>query len=53
VRKYFPQKGNFEDTALQRMAQNNVLHSTELDGDWITINNLKQLEVARQKLIEQ
>jgi NDP-sugar pyrophosphorylase family protein len=53
VRKYFPQKGNFEDTALQRMAQNNVLHSTELEGDWITINNLKQLEVARQKLIEQ
>ncbi len=53
VRKYFPQKGNFEDTALQRMAHDNVLHSTELDGDWITINNLKQLEVARQKLIEQ
>ena len=53
VRKYFPQKGNFEDTALQRMAYDNVLHSMELDGDWLTINNIKQLEAARQKLIEQ
>jgi NDP-sugar pyrophosphorylase family protein len=52
VRKYFPQKGNFEDTALQRMAHDNVLYSTELDGDWLTINNIKQLDAARQKLIK-
>jgi len=52
VRKYFPQKGNFENTALQRMAQDDCLYCKELKGEWITINNMKQLEAARQRLMK-
>ena len=50
VRKYFPLKGNFEDSALQTMADNSVLNSLELEGEWITVNNIKQLEAATQSL---
>ena len=52
VRNYFPRKGNFEDEALQMMAQDNALYSKELEGEWLTINNIKQLEAARQRLIK-
>ena len=51
VKHYFPPRGNFEDSALQRMAQDNVLYAAELDGVWLTINNIKQLEDARQRLM--
>lgn len=50
VKHYFPLRGNFEDSALQRMAQDSVLYAAELDGDWLTINNIKQLETARRRL---
>lgn len=50
VEGYFPERGGFEDTALPGMAANGVLYSRALEGEWITINNLKQLEAARQKL---
>jgi len=50
VRKYFPLLGNFEDEALQLMAVDGVLYSYELNGEWITVNNVKQLEAARKKL---
>jgi len=51
IRRYFPQKEDFENTALQQMAQNNCLISQELDGEWITVNNIKQLEAAKQRLM--
>jgi len=50
VETYFPEVGSFEDTALPEMAEDGVLHSMELDGEWITVNNLKQLEEAKKKL---
>jgi len=50
VEKYFPKQGNFEDVPLPRMARDGVLHSLELEGEWITVNNLKQLEAAKRKL---
>lgn len=50
VEEYFPEKGNFEDTSLPRMAQDRRLYSHEFEGEWITINNIKQLEEAREKL---
>lgn len=50
VDEYFPDKGNFEDTALQRMAKDRHLFSREFGGEWITINNIKHLEEAREKL---
>lgn len=50
IRKYFPLFGNFEDEVLQLMAVDGVLYSYELNGEWITVNNVKQLEVARKKL---
>ena len=50
VEKYFPERGNFEDAALPKMARDGVLTSLELKGEWITINNIKQLESAKKKL---
>jgi NDP-sugar pyrophosphorylase family protein len=50
VEKYFPTKGNFEDEMLHSMARDGVLYSLELEGEWITVNNIKQLEAARRKL---
>lgn len=50
VEQYFPTRGNFEDSALTRMAQDKRLYSHELKGEWITINNIKQLEEAKQRL---
>ena len=52
VEKYFPERGNFEDAALPKMARDGVLNSLELKGEWITINNIKQLEAAKKKLIK-
>ena len=50
VETYFPARGNFEDVALPKMARDGVLHSLELEGEWVTVNNLKQLETAKHKL---
>jgi len=50
VEEYFPEKGNFEDAALPRMARKRCLYSYEFEGEWITINNIKQLEKARERL---
>ena len=50
VERYFPSRGNFEDGALQRMARDGVLYSLDLEGEWITVNNVKQLEAARRRL---
>jgi NDP-sugar pyrophosphorylase family protein len=50
VERYFPERGGFEDKTLPRMAGDGVLHSLRLEGEWVTVNNLKQLEEARKKL---
>lgn len=52
VEKYFPEIGNFEDLALPQIAVDKRLNFHEFIGEWITINNLKQLEAAREKLKE-
>ena len=52
VRKYFSKKGDFENKVLQRMAQDNCLYCKELKGEWITVNNIKQLETAKQRLMK-
>ena len=50
VRKYFPRRGDFENKVLPRMAQQNCLYCRDFKGEWITVNNIKQLEAARQRL---
>ena len=50
VEAYFPERGNFEDVALPKMGRDGVLYSLELEGEWITVNNLKQLEAAKKRL---
>jgi NDP-sugar pyrophosphorylase family protein len=52
VRKYFPRKGDFENKVLPRMAQHNCLYCEELNGEWITVNNIKQLEAAKERLMK-
>ena len=52
VEQHFPERGNFEDPILPQMAKNKQLQHHKLDGDWITINNIKQLDQAKQRLAE-
>ncbi len=52
VRKYFPRRGDFENKVLPIMAQHNRLYSKELNGEWITVNNIKQLEAAKERLMK-
>jgi NDP-sugar pyrophosphorylase family protein len=50
VKEYFPEKGGFEENVLPLMAEKNLLYHHRLEGEWITINNLKQLEEAKNFL---
>lgn len=50
VERYFPERGDFESSALPSMASDGALFSMMLDGDWITVNNLKQLEAVKNRL---
>ncbi len=52
VRKYFPLRGDFENKVLPIMAQHNSLYCKELNGEWITVNNIKQLEAAKERLMK-
>ena len=36
--------------ALPKMARDGVLYSMVFEGEWITVNDVKQLEVAKKKL---
>lgn len=46
VERYFPMKGNFE--ALHHMTIDRAIYSLELEGEWIRVNNVKRLEIARR-----
>jgi NDP-sugar pyrophosphorylase family protein len=50
IEAYFPEKGNFVDLMLPKMAQDRRLYSHEFLGEWVTINNIKQLERAKHRL---
>jgi NDP-sugar pyrophosphorylase family protein len=50
VEEYFPLKGGFESEILPRIAHDLLLYSHEFNGEWVTINNLKQLTEAIQIL---
>ncbi len=50
VERYFPEKGGFESVVLPRIARDLPLYSREFSGEWVTINNLKQLTEAQQIL---
>jgi len=42
--------GSLEDSALPEKARDKALYSLVLWREWITVNDLKQLEEARRKL---
>lgn len=50
VEEYFPERGNLEDTAFPMMARDGVLFSMVYDDEWITVNNMKQLETAKRRM---
>lgn len=52
VKQKFPEKGNFEDNILPKLTENKQLQHHKLEGEWITINNIKQLDQAKQRLSE-
>jgi NDP-sugar pyrophosphorylase family protein len=52
IEQHFPDRGNFEDPILPQMASNKQLQYPNLDGEWITINNIKRLDQTKQRLTE-
>ena len=49
VQNYFPIKGNL-DLILSSMSEQRQLAYLKLEGEWFTVNNLKQLEFAYNKI---
>jgi NDP-sugar pyrophosphorylase family protein len=49
IEAYFPELGDM-DQILPTMARQRVLLHHPLEGDWFTVNNIKQLEQAREKI---
>lgn len=49
---YIPENGSIERIAFNRLAENKVLKSYILPKDktWLTVNNLKQLEIAEKNI---
>lgn len=43
VTDYLPSEGDFEHTAMQKIAQDNHLRALEYSGDWLTLNTAKDL----------
>jgi NDP-sugar pyrophosphorylase family protein len=43
VASYFPEEGDFEHNAMQRIAQDGHLRALEYTGDWLTLNTAKDL----------
>ncbi len=47
VERYFPERGDFEFTAMQRLADQKLLRGYTYHGMWLTINTMKDLLEAR------
>jgi len=47
VQRYFPDKGDFEFTTMQRLADKRILNGYTYHGMWLTINTMKDLMEAR------
>jgi len=47
VQRYFPDKGDFEFTTMQRLADKRILNGYLYHGMWLTINTMKDLMEAR------
>ena len=48
VQKLFPDKGNFEFTAMQRLADKKMLQGYTYHGMWFTLNTMKDLREVRR-----
>jgi D-glycero-alpha-D-manno-heptose 1-phosphate guanylyltransferase len=48
VAKFFPDKGDFEFTAMQRLADKKMLQGYTYHGMWFTLNTMKELREVRQ-----
>ena len=47
VERYFPERGDFEFTTMQRLADQKILRGYTYHGMWLTINTMKDLLEAR------
>jgi NDP-sugar pyrophosphorylase family protein len=43
VEKYFPSEGDFEKTAMQQLSKDKQLRGLKYEGDWLTLNTMKDL----------
>jgi len=51
IKNFFTEKGDL-DQLLSEMAEKRLLMHRKLEGDWFTVNNIKQLEEARKKITQ-
>ncbi len=48
VERYFPREGNLELTTMQEMADKKHLRGLKYEGDWLTVNTMKDLIRIRE-----
>jgi len=52
IEPYLPDKGDFENYALPKMAREGHLKAVRFPGEWITVNDVKQYKILLEKLEE-
>lgn len=50
VEEYFPDEGDFERKAMQKIVNNKFLNGLKYGGDWLTVNTIKDLAKIREYL---
>jgi NDP-sugar pyrophosphorylase family protein len=48
VQKYFPDEGDFERKAMQKIVNDKFLNGLKYRGDWLTVNTIKDLVKIRE-----
>ena len=50
VEEYFPEEGDFERKAMQKIVNDKFLNGLKYRGDWLTVNTIKDLAKIREYL---
>jgi len=48
IEEYFPDEGDFERKAMQKIVSNKFLKGLKYEGDWLTVNTMKDLMNIRE-----
>ena len=50
IRRYFPDEGDLELKTLPKLADARLIRAYKYDGEWLTINTMKELLNVRERL---